>query len=72
VGEGEQIAHLITDRREMNTDTIDGLIIVVKSILPNAEIFYAGDRVLIETNLEVGLGGYLIPSEPTKNERERV
>ena len=53
-------------------DTIDGLIIVVKSILPNAEVFYVGDRVLIETNLEVGLGGYLIPAEPTKNERERV
>ena len=56
----------------MNTDTIGDLIIAVKSILPNAEVFYAGDRVLIETNLELGLGGYLIPAEPTKNERERV
>ena len=56
----------------MDTDTIGDLIIAVKSILPNAEVFYAGDRVLIETNLEVGLGGYLIPSEPTKSERERV
>ena len=54
----------------MNTDTIDDLIIAVKSILPNAEVFYAGDRVLIETNLEVGLGGYLIPAELTESERE--
>jgi hypothetical protein len=59
-------------RERKSMDTIDGLIIVVKSILPNAEVFYVGDRVLIETNLEVGLGGYLIPAEPTKNERERV
>ena len=56
----------------MNTDTIGDLIIAVKNILPNAEVFYAGDRVLIETNLELGLGGYLIPSEPTESERERV
>jgi len=28
--------------------------------------------VLIETNLELGLGGYLIPTEPTESERERV
>jgi hypothetical protein len=56
----------------MNTDTISDLIIAVKSILPNAEVFYAGDKVLIETNLEVGLGGYLIPAEPTESERERV
>ena len=53
----------------MNTDTIGDLIIAVKSILPNAEVFYAGDRVLIETNLELGLGGYLIPTEPTEKER---
>ena len=53
----------------MNTDTIGDLIISVKSILPNAEVFYAGDRVLIETNLELGLGGYLIPTEPTESER---
>ena len=33
----------------MNTDTIGDLIIAVKTILPNAEVFYAGDRVLIET-----------------------
>ena len=59
-------------RERKSMDTIDGLIIVVKSILPNAEVFYVGDRVLIETNLEVGLGGYLIPAEPTKKERERV
>jgi hypothetical protein len=59
-------------RERESMDTIDGLIIVVKSILPNAEIFYVGDRVLIETNLEVGLGGYLIPSEPTESEREKV
>jgi len=62
----------LQERERKSMDTIDGLIIVVKSILPNAEIFYVGDRVLIETNLEVGLGGYLIPAEPTKNERERV
>jgi hypothetical protein len=54
----------------MNTDTISDLIIAVKSILPNAEVFYAGDRVLIETHLEMGLGGYLVPSEPTEWERE--
>ena len=56
----------------MNTDTIDDLIIAVKSILPNAEVFYAGDKVLIETNLEVGLGGYLIPAELTESERETI
>ena len=54
----------------MNTDTIEDLIIAVRSVLPNAEVFYAGDRVLIETHLEVGLGGYLFSSEPTKWERE--
>lgn len=54
----------------MNTDTIGDLIIAVKNILPNAEVFYAGDKVLIETNLEVGLGGYLIPAELTESERE--
>ena len=53
----------------MDTDTIGDLIIAVKNILPNAEVFYAGDRVLIETNLELGLGGYLIPTEPTEWER---
>lgn len=52
----------------MYTDTINDLIVAVKSILPNAEVVYAGDRVLIETNLEVGLGGYLIPSNPRKGE----
>ena len=56
----------------MNTDTISDLIIAIKTVLPNAEIFYVGDRVLIETNQEVGLGGYLIPTEPTESERERV
>ena len=56
----------------MNTDTIGDLIIAVKSILPNAEVFYDGDRVLIQNNLELGLGGYLIPTEPTESERERV
>ena len=56
----------------MNTDTIGDLIIAIKTVLPNAEVFYAGDRVLIETNLELGLGGYLIPSEPTESEKERV
>jgi len=54
----------------MNTDTIGDLIIAVKSILPNAEVFYAGDRVLIETNLELGLGGYLIPTEATEWEKK--
>ena len=53
----------------MNTDTISDLIIAIKTVLPNAEVFYAGDRVLIETNLELGLGGYLIPTEPTEWER---
>jgi hypothetical protein len=54
----------------MFTETIEDLIIAVRSVLPNAEVFYAGDRVLIETHLEVGLGGYLVPSEPTEWERE--
>jgi hypothetical protein len=55
----------------MNTDTIGDLIIAIKTVLPNAEVFYAGDRVLIETNLEVGLGGYLIPTEITESERDK-
>jgi hypothetical protein len=54
----------------MFTETIDDLIIAVRSVLPNAEVFYAGDRVLIETHFELGLGGYLVPSEPTEWERE--
>ena len=53
----------------MDTDTIGDLIIAIKTVLPNAEVFYAGDRVLIETNLELGLGGYLIPTELTEKER---
>ena len=54
----------------MFTETIEDLIIAVRSVLPNAEVFYVGDRVLIETNLELGLGGYLIPAELTESERE--
>jgi hypothetical protein len=44
--------------------TMQDLIDAIKPILPNALIIDTDDGVLIETNLQLGLGGLLEPMEP--------
>jgi hypothetical protein len=44
-------------------DTMQDLIEAVRTILPNALIVDTDEGILIETNLQLGLGGLLEPYE---------
>ena len=47
--------------------TMQDLIDVIRPILPNAVIIDTEEGILIETNLELGLGGLLQPMETEGN-----